>query len=148
MRDSHFQQVVREALDPAAGITEAEYFSLGVEIFPSARMPGFVLVRVSGFNMSPGLEKIEAAVAAGKVSVWFAHEDACTSALTIEKGCNVDAMPRTKFTARPHTDDLPPISRYIFYINGDYDTYVCNPNSFGYCTDEFVKQELIIILLR
>jgi Cu/Zn superoxide dismutase len=148
LKDSHFNQAVKEAMVVPAGITSGDASSLGVEVFPSARMPGFILVRVSGFHLGESLEKIQRAVEAGKVHLRFHHEDACSSAFTEAQGCNKDALVWTTFTARPHTDDLPPITRYIFYVNADYDEEICKPDDRGVCDEEFVSQELMITNIR
>lgn len=138
MRDSHFQQEVREALIEPAGISVDESMSLGIELFPSARVPGYILVRMSGIGMTSVFDRSLTAIRAGNVSFYWKHEDADS---------NPDALQKTLFTCKP-LEDLPPITRYTFWVDGDYRRDICQPNEFGACQGEFVNKERLVDQIR
>ena len=139
MRDGFFNQNVRESFENASDITAFEGQQLGVECFPSARMPGYILIRVAGYGMEAALERVSNAVDSGQVGLYFEHEDAFR---------NSAALQRTYFKAWPRTDLLPPIIQYMFVVDTNYRKEVCRPNNVGVCQNEFLNQEQLIAAIR
>eukprot|EP00039_Didymoeca_costata_P024566 m.10674 g.10674 ORF g.10674 m.10674 type:complete len:1156 (+) comp4303_c1_seq1:107-3574(+) len=131
MRESSFVN----ALMPALPV--AENFTVVPE--RSARVPGYVLIRMFGDETGlAAMDLVLKAVAQGNVSFYYKHLDSASS----------NALPNTLFTAYPMFD-LPPISRYVFYLDGEYRKNVCQPEPrFNRCREELNNQEHVVEQVR
>jgi hypothetical protein len=143
MMDEPFSEAIRLALGglSAAGLTNDQLGGLLIELFPSARMPGYIQVRVGSYDAAV-LQQVGSAVDRGLISVVLFHPDFNT---------NTASLPPTTFVAFSMTRlTLPPISRYYFYVDTSYTRVICHPDPInGFCTtNTIVKQEDLADAIR
>ena len=130
MTDQIFSQQIRENFRNSVGISQRAISELAMEVHPSSRMPGYILVDVAGPDAGI-LAAITAAITAGQVGTNWAHANWENDR---------DALGPTYLKAFPMMrSNLPPIVRYGFWVDVDYDEAMCSERtggSQGVCNNE------------
>jgi len=128
MQDEIFSQQIRENFRNSVGISQRQISELAMEVHPSSRMPGYILLDVAGPDADV-LAAITAAITAGQVGTNWAHANWET---------DTEALPPTYLKAFPMMrSNLPPIVRYEFWVDVDYEEAICRTvGSQGVCNQE------------